>query len=1288
MTTDKPSQPADSAVVSTSDDPKNAATPDQAGLADLSQTGDDQEVTWTHEHDAPVPPEEQTFTLRVQMPNKLPEIKVTVQARTTIQDIRQVVFDTPEVNGYTCFYFTFEEKRINEFTELGNIEGFTPDSVLVFEEDAYNDRELRVHLTRFREIMTNFGNQLSSYAFGVEHSVSYLSLVDSGELGSEDAKGKRKTKGPAGAEGLRAFETYDFECRGASLLSDYVPAAAVDSDRQKCLKSLAISSWNPPPPSNRAEGDLMYLRVETLEGERFHITCSVSGFFVNSSTDDTFGPEPRTSKPCHEHNLPTCLSKASPLFSKAYARQVQKVQHRSPLEYMSTASGAYPWAVRARSHTPDESRTLDSVLVATDMADGFGSLDWNEEFQASRELPSGTPQESVTRDSALYRIHTDFVEAATRGAIAVLNGNALPINPQEAPATQMYLHNNIFFSIGYDNREAFEHLGGEAAAHVAVSKDVDGVRTLSNLSIPDLYTLGTVIIDYMGQRVIAQTVIPGILRPREEGETLVRYGSVDLGKEISSDPKFHVLAGEVAKALHLAEHTVVAGNGDQHKLFTSIETKGILGYDDRRYFLDLYRLTPIDAEFLDEIAGDTPESETAYPHKLTLLRPELMDSFFEYKLRRALESEQKKKDAAASKINSPADKVEASEEEQMDEGKTKGVDNASTAAATTEAKPATDTAPAVDGPAEISIEKLAEQITWNPDSLTTVVQADSPEVTGNYEAQVREASVFLRTDGLTRLVNECLYQQPPVDSETLVRRFHGRGINMRYLARAMQITKDLVSSAETKDAQGQANYFLGLCVSEMVARGAKHVIRNLLKDTPTYRMKDAVARFLSCLFAEGDDVAFESDVSFCSRIKPSKDLPFASLTPKGVRAEVCKEVAKRFRHTLEDGFWTVRPIPVLRAICLKVGLQIQALDYFVVSAPADSSNNITSSSAAPRFLPIHIVAHYPITKHHDPRATFAEETLDMAHRATTQHPSVSLDLFSEACSVYEQTYGPVHPATARAHTQFALHLHQRDDLPRAIDAQRRALVVGERTLGLDNEEVLGWYMNLAYFEYVLSARAYVESVGDRESEVGAKVDGEKRIRDLAIGRCLAMMKHATRYWEKVCGGERNLEGASTDVNISTMLGETSQFALAQQFLDRALATQVHLVGPHHALTTSTHEHLMKVHLQQGDFHAAALAQKYVCATLRKRLGDTDERVRQNEAILNGITERAVAIEMAKQREKEAAKSSGKKAKAGGKVHKKKEVAIEDLVAFIDGQAPSAASSSSNKSKGQKSRSKK
>ena len=82
--------------------------------------------------------------------------------------------------------------------------------------------------------------------------------------------------------------------------------------------------------------------------------------------------------------------------------------------------------------------------------------DWNEELQTTRELPRTSEAEAIFRERAMFKVHSDFVAAAVKGAMAVVDGNACPINPADDPRTHMFLWNNIFFSLGFDVKDHYK----------------------------------------------------------------------------------------------------------------------------------------------------------------------------------------------------------------------------------------------------------------------------------------------------------------------------------------------------------------------------------------------------------------------------------------------------------------------------------------------------------------------------------------------------------------------------------------------------------------------------------------------------------------------------------------------------------------------------------------------------------------------------------------------------------------------------------------------------------------
>lgn len=426
------------------------------------------------------------------------------------------------------------------------------------------------------------------------------------------------------------------------------------------MKSFGLSGWNPVPHPQKLKGDLLYLVATTLENETVHITSNSRGFFVSNSSNNKFDPTIKRStsgeKVFESHSLITLLQLVSPLFATNFEKLQTYITDHHMLEVLpvNTTTQAYPWAVKPYPHTFDLARPAEAFLnFGTDSVDSL--RDWNDELQSHRELPRTNLQERVLRERLINKLQAEFTEAAVKGAMSVVEGSIVPLNPLEPEGSYMFVYNNIFFSKGSDGRGTFESLGGDEAAHVATGKDLEGVRILNNADVEGLCTLGSVIVDYKGERIVAQSIVPGIFRRQDENSIV--YGSVDNGEKISADEKFHELLGIAAKTLHLASHGVVDAEDNEVELYTSLETKGLLGADGRRYILDLYRLNPVDIEFQEKETNEQSEGQSnlpPYPHKMTLLRPELMSLYWEQKLREWIKERSPKTEEAGDAQNGEA----------------------------------------------------------------------------------------------------------------------------------------------------------------------------------------------------------------------------------------------------------------------------------------------------------------------------------------------------------------------------------------------------------------------------------------------------------------------------------------------------------------------------------------------------------------------------------------------------------------------------------------------------------
>jgi protein TIF31 len=183
----------------------------------------------------------------------------------------------------------------------------------------------------------------------------------------------------------------------------------------------------------------------------------------------------------------------------------------------------------------------------------------------------------------------------------VVDGNLQPLNPNENKFQQVFVYNQIFFSYAVDTPDNFKDLSGSDnnPSWTQANHDMTGLKILQSLDIDGLCFLATAVVNYKGNRVIAQSIIPGILN-NSDLASLAEYGTVDEQKSIKADPEFHELMKQVSDKIHVQVNKVVDGESKEVEVAGSVEIKGIRGTDKRCYFVDLQGMTPRDANFQGE----------------------------------------------------------------------------------------------------------------------------------------------------------------------------------------------------------------------------------------------------------------------------------------------------------------------------------------------------------------------------------------------------------------------------------------------------------------------------------------------------------------------------------------------------------------------------------------------------------------------------------------------------------------------------------------------------------------
>ncbi|KAE8135750.1 clustered mitochondria-domain-containing protein [Aspergillus pseudotamarii] len=1121
------------------------------------------------------------FQISVKLPHEPYKIQVMVSSQEQVQDVRQSIVELPSTFQYTCFHLEFNGSRINDFVELSEVPDLKADSEIVLVEDPYTEKESRMHVIRMRELVGAAGDRVDN----LQGISAGLSLHDS--ISEEAAAGET-------AEKEHSLSKYDIT--GSPSLNTILPRA--EAPLPKTVKSISLSPWNPVPYHLRQKGHLLYLQVTTNEGEQFQITSHVSGFFVNKCSNARFDPFPKPMpKKGSAHSLLTLISHLSPSFNTSF-EALQEANNKKDLLTTFPFQNAIPnspWLVAPPSssvnaHQPDITRSQENYLISG--VDNAETLrDWNEEFQTTRELPRDTVQDRVFRERLTSKLFADYNEAAARGAVLVAKGEVAPLNPTEGRDAQIFVYNNIFYSFGADGVGTFASEGGDEAARVAVGKDVVGIKAVNQLDINGLFTPGTIVVDYLGKRIVGQSIVPGIFKQREPGEHQIDYGGVEGKDVVATHPDFVPVFEKLSKALRIKKHAVWDKEGKRHDLEGSVETKGLLGTDGRKYVLDLYRVTPLDAMWQEEEGSD------AYPHNMSVLRLELVESYWRHKMSQYVKAEVERRRAA--KAEEAASKEKSEENAESKEGsEEKGEE-------------------AMD---QERVDISGFSLALNPDICSgQIPQTDEEkEQWAQDEKEVRETCDFLRSKVMPEMIQD-LHDGDvgfPMDGQSLSQLLHKRGINIRYLGKLAQMSKE-------KGARLDALTIL--LVQEMIARAFKHIANGYLRNVAAPFTASCIAHLLNCLLGADVNSNPQADIDASLReIYPEADFSFEKVTPATLRAEIEKQVSIRYRFTLEaEWFNSLRHLQLLRDISIKLGLQLSAREYafaksqLPAKAPATNAasqdegkkkkkkggdSKSPARAASPEkpvvtIVPDDIVNIVPLVKDASPRSSLAEEALEAGRISLMQNQKqLGQELILESLSLHEQIYGILHPEVAKLYHQLSMLYYQTDEKEAAVELARKAVIVTERTLGVDSADTILSYLNLSLFEH---------ASGNTKT-------------------ALVYIKHAMDLW-KIIYGPNHPDSITTMNNAAVMLQHLKQYSDSRKWFEASLTVCESLFGRQSINTATILFQLAQALALDQDSKGAVGKMRDAYNIFLSQLGPEDRNTKEAETWLEQLTQNAVSI---------------------------------------------------------------
>jgi protein TIF31 len=1021
---------------------------------------------------------------------------------------------TPQVHHITSFDLLFQGQSLDPQTPLAELLSSEGQSTLTLDAKpkAYTSKSIVEHLVTVRGIVGIPEAEPFSINPGIS-KVNDLNLDpitdsadqesdESAEQSSEEDKEKteeeaKKFPPPTDEDVSKVNElinTFFTELPDNFTTPSQIVTPAV--------RSLYLSAWNPVPLNYRTKGHLVYIQLQTFESEILHITGSTSGFYVNKSSSAKFDPAPREVS-FKSFNLYDLISKASKNFLKQIKQNNDKLSKLDPVTFLQpqTTYLSTPWITKPINVVADFGRTQFNETSAF--------RDFNDEIQSLKEFPGKTLQDKIICERLLAKTAFEFTNEAVKGALSVLSGGIAPMEQSEDPQTHIFLHNGIFYSYAVDSG-SFAEKGGNEASRASSNQDLQTLNYLNQVESKGIYTLMTTIVDYAGKRVVCQTPVPGLFASSEplevkneetgeleqiDGEPLTKidYGRDENEGSVKSNKDFVDSLETIREVLHFKKQTA-----DDAELVTSPDVKGMTGTDKRKYIIDLYNATPLDIEFIE--AHYKPDSEDSYPHKQTVVRLEAIQQWWSHRINDLITEEAKAKGIDLTAAVKEGDKLP---EVKVDETKLFfGVDAFQTP--DKEDENVRDLSKFIKN---TLIPKFINQF----DASLNIVPVDGAHLTSilhksginiRYlgeiakqleerieKAKIEETEALAHNEELNKKFEERLAEKREKLTEQLKKRAEAEKNGETYEIQNPEEDDPEKDEAEIKEISTRLisntklyENLLAIVNQELISRASKHVLRSYSLTLPIELIPTLISHFHNALlgtkFNESPEAGVENHDGFYSE----EELSFTKLTPATVKELIEKDVQVRYRTKLpSDWSDSISPFKLQREIAKKFGIQWNQRDYHFTKESFEaaqqslakdkkskkSRQSTPSSARATVFYP-EDVSLAPIIKTTHPRATTGEQYFETGRlqlsSSDVEKKKEGLALVTESVTIYEQTYGQVHPEVQRLYATLAQVYRDLKMKPEASLMARRSVSISERVFGLDSHETIVAYLNLAFFE--------------------------------------------------------------------------------------------------------------------------------------------------------------------------------------------------------------------------------
>ena len=468
-----------------------------------------------------------------------------------------------------------------------------------------------------------------------------------------------------------------------------------------------------------------------------------------------------------------------------------------------------------------------------------------------------------------------------------------------------------------------------------------------------------------------------------------------------------------------------------------------------------------------------------------------------------------------------------------------------------------------------------------------------------------------------------------MDGQSLSRLMHKRGINIRYLGRIAALT-------EEQDARLKA--LRELAIQEMIARAFKHLADQYLRKLPMVFATTCLAHLLNCLLGTGLNRSPKAHLDDDLRdLYKDADYSFTEVSAESLRHDIEAQIKLRYRHVLvADWANHVKHLQLLRSVAVKLGLQLVAKEYHFTAetyVPTADAKTLTNGGAAhletnehahtngkkkkksggrasptntngsdmpsqPLTFSAEDIANLvPVIKDACPKSVLAEEALEAGKISMMQNQKeIGQELLLESLTLHEQIYGILHPEVARVYHQLAMLYHQLDERNAAIELAHKAVIISERTLGIDSSETILAYLNLALFEH-----------GNRNTAVA-----------------VSCVRHALELW-KIIYGTKHPDSITTLNNAAVMLQHLQLYRESRQWFEMSLSISEEVSGKSSVNTATLLFQLAQALVLDQDHKGAVNRMREAYSIFLSKLGPEDPNTKESEKWLEQLTQNAVSM---------------------------------------------------------------